>query len=185
MYCRSFVRRGLLTVAVPAAVCSCGRPPANVPPTRHPGLQCQAVSFSAPNDAGGLVTIPRSGARVTVLEFWATWCAPCAESLRSALTLQEKLETEGIDLVLVGVLEEGESVAGAGATLGEWGVSSPFIIDRGGTIVRQYGLDELPAIVVLDERGAIHWVSPPVPIDPEGLAAVARGALNNRCGGQS
>jgi len=64
-----------------------------------------------------------------------------------------------VRVVLLGVLEDDESVDDARAKLASWGVSEPFMIDRGGTLMRRFGFSELPASVVLDAQGNVRWTS--------------------------
>jgi hypothetical protein len=91
------------------------------------------------------------------------------------------MAADGIDLVLVGVLEQEESIQQAQAALRSWGVDAPFAVDRGGTVMRKYGLDGPPASVVLDATGAVRWISPSGETSPEAVLAAARQAAAGEC----
>jgi hypothetical protein len=59
------------------------------------------------------------------------------------------------------VLSEDESPADARSALQSWGVRYPFLVDRGGeTAQKQAGIDELPATLILNAKGIVHWVAP-------------------------
>jgi len=67
----------------------------------------------------------------------------------------------GGKLLLVAVLSEDESTEAARGALTSWGVSAPFLIDRGDVLRREAGVTSLPATLVIDEQRHIRWVAPP------------------------
>ena len=48
-------------------------------------------------------SLPRDPSRVTLINFWATWCPPCIEELPSLLRLQRLLADEPFDLITISV----------------------------------------------------------------------------------
>jgi hypothetical protein len=60
-------------------------------------------------------------------------------------------------------------------------VGSPFLVDRGGSVMRKYGIGGPPATVVLDGSGAVRWVSPPGEVSPDVIREAARQAAT-ACG---
>jgi hypothetical protein len=70
------------------------------------------------------------------------------------------LESAGAKLVLVAVLSDSESTEAARATLASWGVSSPFLVDRGDILRREAGVTALPTTLVLSHAGELQWVAP-------------------------
>ena len=123
-------------------------------------LLCQpGGGFSAPNDEGVLLDVPDPASHATIIEIWARWCEGCQHAVPALLEQRGKLEADGVRVVLLGVLEDDESVDDARAKLASWGVSEPFMIDRGGTLMRRFGFSELPASVVLDAQGNVRWTS--------------------------
>jgi len=60
-----------------------------------------APSFSVVTDQGRRITPTSFGGRLLVLNFWATWCAPCVEEVPSLSELQKR--TAGAGVVVVGV----------------------------------------------------------------------------------
>jgi hypothetical protein len=61
---------------------------------------------------------------------------------------------------LIAVLADNESTDDAQRALASWGVSAPFLVDREGTGRREAGVLDLPATLVLDERGVTKWAAP-------------------------
>jgi peroxiredoxin len=60
-----------------------------------------APDFSITTDSGKVVTVHDFGGKVLLLNFWATWCAPCVQEIPSLNTLATQLGPKG--LVILGV----------------------------------------------------------------------------------
>ncbi len=73
------------------------------------GVACQkdveavasAPKFSLKSLSGETVTLKEYRGKVVVLDFWATWCAPCRASIPQLVELQEKHKKNG--LVVMGI----------------------------------------------------------------------------------
>jgi len=150
-----------------------------VPPSAPSASLERPVAFSAPDERGDLTRVPSAGARATILELWATSCEPCRAALPPLAAEAPDLDRDGIELVLVSVLESGEPLDRAQATLRSWGVGRGFVVDRGGGVQRLLGADRLPATLVLDRHGLVRWVAPPGAA-ASAVAAAARKVASSR-----
>ena len=63
----------------------------------------RAPDFSIKTDQGREVTPTSFGGKVLVLNFWATWCAPCVEEIPSLNELQKRFANSGVVVVAVSV----------------------------------------------------------------------------------
>jgi hypothetical protein len=170
-----FVR--LLAVVLWLAWCTlgCAKPAAPSAPSAVLG---QIVAFHLPSEQGALVPVPIPGARATLLDVFAPTCAPCAKKVPALLAERAQLAADGVRLVLVAVLADGESTEDAAGALRSWGAESPFLVDRGEVMLRTLAVDKLPASVVLDANGRVRWVARPTSDSRQiaaAAAAVARG----------
>jgi cytochrome c biogenesis protein CcmG/thiol:disulfide interchange protein DsbE len=63
----------------------------------------KAPDFSIVTDRGARVTPNDFGGKVLVLNFWATWCAPCVEEIPSLSEMQKRFAKSGLVVVAVSI----------------------------------------------------------------------------------
>ena len=108
--------------------------------------------------------------KVIVLNFWATWCAPCVEEIPALNRLQKHIESR--NGVILGVAAD-EDPAAYEKFLRDQGVSfltyrDPSTRDNHSPIAQRYGTSMYPETYVIDRHGKIarkfigfqHWDSP-------------------------
>lgn len=125
----------------------------------------QAPDFAIATDNGRQVSVPNSGGKLLVLNFWATWCPPCIEETPSLSRFAEEYAAKGVTVLGISV-DSSES-----AYRGFLGKYQPrFLTVRDKKIHREYGTFMYPETYFIDERGkvvhkieqAVDWSSPDV-----------------------
>ncbi len=93
--------------------------------------------------------------KVVLVNFWATWCAPCREEIPMLVSLHEKFSAKGLEIVGIAV----DSASKVGEYASKYRIPYPVLIaDSGGIDVMRKlgnGAGALPYTVVLDRRGVI------------------------------
>jgi thiol-disulfide isomerase/thioredoxin len=108
--------------------------------------------------SGATWTTDQLRGRVTVIDFWATWCAPCLAEMPRLKRIRESYTRS--ELEILGVALE----PGARRTLVSWlnrnRVEWPQIQERGydSPLASAFGVRELPATVVVGADGRISAV---------------------------
>jgi cytochrome c biogenesis protein CcmG, thiol:disulfide interchange protein DsbE len=90
--------------------------------------------------------------KVVVIDFWASWCAPCRRSFPWFDAMQQKYGDEG--LVVIGVNEDND-LEEAEAFLGDVPVSFRIVGDASGEIARAYDLVAMPSTYVIGRDGQV------------------------------
>lgn len=87
-----------------------------------------------------------------ILDFWATWCPPCRESIPFFSELHRKYGKQGLQIVGMSVDESGEKHLKA--FVAEKGI--PYSIALASEKVQtDYGIRALPVLFVIDKNGIV------------------------------
>jgi thiol-disulfide isomerase/thioredoxin len=147
-------RRSLFTcLMLTLASSACGASfPASEP---HALLDQAAEQRSEPTLAGEMLSFPEPG-KVTLVDFWATSCAPCVKIMPAVDQLYRDKQSEG--LVVVGIATD-DNPGLVVNRLKELGVSYPNLIDDAASSMQGgFRVDELPMTFLIDKRGRVRLV---------------------------
>lgn len=102
--------------------------------------------------------------QVYVVEFWATWCAPCRKSMPHLDALQKQYADDG--LTIIGISDEERSKVEQFAKSPAGRVSYTLAVDRNQSTKRAWfdaaGLKGIPAAFVVDREGKIVYIGHPM-----------------------
>lgn len=101
---------------------------------------------------GGEMTLAEYEGKYTLVNFWATWCAPCREEMPQLAALQD--EFGGDDFEVVTIATGRNAVPAMQAFFDDIGVTNlPLHRDPGQALARDFGVLGLPVTVILDPSG--------------------------------
>jgi thiol-disulfide isomerase/thioredoxin len=86
---------------------------------------------------------------VVVLDFWASWCAPCRRSLPEINRLYERYD----DVVFLGI--NNEDMLTIRQTRSRMNLNFPMTLDADGSISNLYGVRSIPTTVIIDRHGRV------------------------------
>jgi cytochrome c biogenesis protein CcmG, thiol:disulfide interchange protein DsbE len=114
---------------------------------------------SAPALPSEILTPPRMTVaslrgKPALINFWASWCGPCAKEAPELARLSRNLRGSG---TLVGV-DWNDALSGARGFIRKYGWTFPNLRDADGVVGNRYGLSGLPNTFVLDRSGRIVQV---------------------------
>lgn len=107
--------------------------------------------FALPDLAGDTVTLARFAGRVTLVNFWASWCDPCREEFPHMAELYR--EFDRADFEIAGVSDDVDSRRMV-AFVREYRPPFPILVG-GGRMKQLYHYRGLPYSVLLDRKGRV------------------------------
>lgn len=160
----SLARRSLIRHAASAAfalgllACGPGSSPSSAnsaADAEHPLLGAAAPAFELEAPGGKQkVSLGAHAGKVVVVDFWATWCAPCKESFPAYQRLTEKF---GSRLVVIGIsVDEDPSAIRSFAR--ETGAKFLLAWDDGQGTAKRYQPPTMPTSFVVDQAGIVRSV---------------------------
>jgi len=124
--------------------------PGAIPPASAAG---GLMTVRLPDIDGRPQTIEQWRGRVLVVNFWATWCAPCREEIPALMRVQEKLAARGLQIVGIAI----DDIDKVRPYVAELKINYPILVGGldGIELTRQAGnrLGGLPFTVVFDRKG--------------------------------
>jgi cytochrome c biogenesis protein CcmG/thiol:disulfide interchange protein DsbE len=129
--------------------------------TSHPLVGQAAPEFVLPVLPGtvqpGASTAPVAlsslRGRVVVLDFWAPWCKPCRQEMPELDKLSKKLGAEPV--TFLGVMVDGDPLD-ARELIKALSIGYAQIDDETGKASKDYRVQTLPSIVIIDKLGTVR-----------------------------
>ncbi|TVT50601.1 MAG: TlpA family protein disulfide reductase [Sedimenticola thiotaurini] len=105
--------------------------------------------------------------KVTVINFWASWCGPCVEEIPSLNNLRKLMADEPFELISINFAEDAKQIQ---AFLKQVKVEFPVLLDTDGKESAKWQVLVFPSTFVIGPdgqivyglNGAIHWDEPDV-----------------------
>jgi len=113
------------------------------------------------DEGGAVFTLDNLRGRPLLINFWASWCAPCIAEMPSLQKAAEQLHPDGIDVLLISLDRGG--VKKALPVLRSHGVTTPRLgFDPKAALSREMGVSGLPTsfLLLADHKNCVIYVGP-------------------------
>jgi thiol-disulfide isomerase/thioredoxin len=114
-----------------------------------------APDFTLTGLDGKQQTLSKMKGSVVVLDFWATWCPPCRESLPHLDALNKDLAPKGLKVYAVNLQEEKPKVQDY---ITKNKLAFPVLLDTQGKVAMEYKANAIPQTVVVAKDGTVKKV---------------------------
>ena len=102
------------------------------------------VTWSSKNQLG----------KVVIINFWATWCAPCLVELPTLQTLGEISDPDQVSVISVNVRQLSSQVQRFVSTTG---FNLPVVLDPKGELSKSFQVRIYPTTILIDPQGVARW----------------------------
>ena len=156
----------LLCVGLFVGLTACGgdeeSSPAQAPRTSadvRSGSTYQTDPVPAPDTTmqtldGKQINLAEQNGKVVLVNFWATWCAPCRKEIPDLIDLQSSMGDDGLVVVGIAVDDEGRSVVEP--FVEEQGINYPIVVDTTRSLESHFeAMYGLPTTYVVNAEGQI------------------------------
>ena len=139
-----------------------------------PGIRAPALEL---NDAHGRhFSLGDHRGRVTLVNFWATWCPPCVEEIPSLNRLAGRYSDRSFAVVSIDFRESEQAI---GEFASRVDIDFPVLLDRDGRTSLAWKVFSFPSSFLIDRKGyirysvnrAIDWNTPEIWTLIDGLVA--------------
>ena len=111
---------------------------------------------------------PEMEGKPLLLEFWATWCPPCRESIPHLNEIHAKYKDRG--LLVVGVTDEPNAVIRKFQK--EVPMDYAVATDTGGRLNEKMGVSGIPQAFLVNKSGEIVWEGHPMKLRDEDIEQI-------------
>jgi cytochrome c biogenesis protein CcmG/thiol:disulfide interchange protein DsbE len=112
-----------------------------------------APAFALPRADGSTLALDSLRGRVVLVDFWASWCAPCRKSFPALDALGKRYEAQGLSIVGVNVDTER---AEADRFLAAVPVGFAIVFDADGKTPEAFGVKAMPSSYVIGRDGKVR-----------------------------
>ncbi len=114
-----------------------------------------APDFTLKSLSGKNLKLSEYRGNVVLLNFWASWCAPCRLEMPLLNKLHNKYSAAGFTILGVNVEQETDK---AKTYLADIPVDFPILFDSGNTVSKQYNVIAMPTTVLIDRDGNMRYL---------------------------
>ncbi|WP_121667957.1 TlpA disulfide reductase family protein [Mesonia aquimarina] len=117
----------------------------------------KAPNFSAPTPDGEMLSLKDAMGKITIIDFWASWCKPCRIENPNVVKVYNKYHEKGLNIIGVSLDKPNQKDKWLKAIKDDnltWQHVSNLQFWRD-PIIKNYNVSSIPATFVLDENGVI------------------------------
>ena len=97
------------------------------------------------------------GEKLTLLDFWATWCKPCNKAIPELNKLYTQFRSKGVNLI--GINCDGpRSVAKVAPLSKSLQIEYPVLLDMNAELMNDLNLSAYPTLLMVNSSGKVVWI---------------------------
>jgi peroxiredoxin len=118
-------------------------------------------SFSLPDLSGRNVSLKSLEGKTVLINFWATWCAPCVAEMPAMENLYNQLKQDNFEIVAISV-DSNSARSNLERFVKDKNISFTILHDPSGEVGRKFGVEGIPESFFVDSKG--RFIAFPDPV---------------------
>lgn len=113
-----------------------------------------APDFELTNLEGKKIKLSDYKGKVVILDFWATWCAPCRKGIPDLVDLKNAYKAKGVEVIGIS-LDQDNTIADVKPFVKEYKINYPVVFGNM-DVVQKYGnIQAIPTTFIINKEGKI------------------------------
>jgi peroxiredoxin len=130
------------------------------PASQNSGMQSPFVGKPAPDFelsllAGDKFRLSQQKGKIIVLDFWATWCGFCVQSMPEIERVIHEFDEKDVKLVSVNMQEDSKTIS---RFVERANIQPTIVLDTDGVAAERYSVSSIPQTVIIDAKGNVARV---------------------------
>jgi len=121
--------------------------------TTRPGRIGSAAPDFSVQDSDRKVTLSQFRGQVVLVNFWATWCAPCQAELPSLISLQDRIKPKAMTVLGISIDVDDDAYH---RFIKQRSVNFPTVRDPEQKVASVYGTTGWPETYIVDRNGVLR-----------------------------
>lgn len=102
-----------------------------------------------------MISLKESLGKVTLIDFWASWCAPCRQENPSVVALYAELHGKGLNIISVSLDNDADKWKAAISKDNLSWTQVSNLKEMQDPIALQYGVTQIPTTILVDSNGKV------------------------------
>ena len=125
--------------------------------TVDPSVGSLAPDFALTTLDGENISLADLHGKNVLINYWATWCPPCLNELTALENIQSQFEGQDFVVVTINGIEQ-DNLGDVQATVQEYGITYPVLLDENESFWDAYRILFLPTSIYINEQGIIRFI---------------------------
>ncbi|MDO4160229.1 MAG: TlpA disulfide reductase family protein [Prevotellaceae bacterium] len=91
--------------------------------------------------------------KITVIDFWASWCGPCRQEMPNLVSLYDKYKDKGLGIIGISLDENRSDWEKAVKSMNMTWVQLSELNGWDNSVARTYGIQAIPFTIIVDQNG--------------------------------